>query len=100
MSKLCPKMEATLTLLGKKWNGLIIYTLMDGPKKFGEMEKLISHISARMLTERLKELETEAIIEKQVFPETPVRIVYKLTQKGIDLGNTYQSIGKWAEKWV
>ena len=98
-SKLCPKMEKTLSLLGKKWNGLIVFSLMDGPKKFNEMEKFINGISPRMLTERLKELELDEIVIKRVYPTTPVRIEYELSEKGIDLSNTYDAIGEWAEKW-
>lgn len=97
--KLCPKMEHTLNLLGKKWTGLIVLSLLDGPRKFSEMEKFIPNISSRLLTERLKELVAEEIIEKKVYPETPVRIEYKLTKKGLDLSSTYHKIGEWAEKW-
>lgn len=98
-TKLCPKMEKALSVLGKKWNGLIVLSLLDGPKKFSEMEQYINGISARMLTERLKELEVEEIVIKNVYPTTPVKIEYELTQKGVALSKTYQSIGEWAEKW-
>lgn len=98
-NQLCPKMEHTLTLLGKKWTGLIVLSLLNGPKKFTEMEKFINGISSRLLTERLKELITEDIIIKNVYPETPIRIEYKLTEKGTDLSDTYNMIGEWTEKW-
>jgi len=97
--KLCPKMEATLEILGKKWIGLIVFTLLSGPKKFSEVEKFIPGLSSRMLAERLKELEKLDIIKKTIYPETPVRIEYILTQKGIDLSTTFDAIGAWAEKW-
>ncbi len=98
--KLCPKMEHTLVLLGKKWTGLIVLSLLKGPQKFTEMEHFITGISPRLLTERLKELILEEIIKKNVYPETPVRIEYILTEKGIDLSATYKKIGQWAEKWT
>ena len=98
--KLCPKMETTLELLGKKWIALIVFALLSGPKKFSEMEKFIPGLSARMLTERLKELELKEIIVKNVYPETPVRIEYILSQKGVDLTSAFNAIGEWAEKWV
>jgi len=96
---LCPRMEKALQLLSKKWNGLIVFSLLTGINKFSELEKYITGISARMLTERLKELESEGIVKKNVYPETPIRIEYELTKKGIDLGETYKQIGLWAEKW-
>lgn len=96
---LCPKVEKTLTLLGKKWNGLIVFSLLEGPRKFSEIEQYINGISGRMLTERLKELEAEGILQKEVISTTPVKIEYSLTRKGIDLSDTYNKIGEWAEKW-
>jgi DNA-binding HxlR family transcriptional regulator len=97
---LCPKMEETLGMLGKKWVGLIVFTLLDGPKKFSEIEKFIHGISGRVLTERLKELEAMGIINKNIFNETPIRIEYVLTRKGVDLTKAFEKIGEWAEKWV
>ena len=96
---LCPKMEETLTLLGKKWIGLIVFTLLGGQKKFSDMEKFIPGLSARVLTERLKELVAKGIIKKNIAPGTPVKIDYELTRKGIDLTSTFKTIAEWAEKW-
>ncbi len=96
---LCPKMESALTLLSKKWTGLIVLSLLNGPKKFSDMENFIPSISPRLLTDRLKLLVDENIIRKNVYPETPVRIEYELTKKGQDLNETYKRIGEWAEKW-
>ncbi len=98
--KLCPKMEHALVLLGKKWTGLIVLSLLNGPQKFTQMEHFITGISPRLLTERLKDLILEEIIKKNVYAETPVRIEYILTEKGIDLSATYKKISQWAEKWT
>lgn len=98
-TELCPKMESALNLLSKKWVGLIVYSLLSGPSKFNEIEKYIPGLSARMLTERLKELETEGIIKKTVLQLNSVRIQYSLTRKGEDLLETFKKIGEWAEKW-
>ncbi|NLL81319.1 MAG: helix-turn-helix transcriptional regulator [Tissierellia bacterium] len=97
--KLCPKFETTFELLGKRWTGLIIQTLLSGIKRFTDIEMAIPNISARMLTERLKELEHHGIITRHVFPETPVKIEYELTDKGHDLEKAMKEIQKWAEKW-
>lgn len=96
---LCPKMESTLNLLGKKWIGLILFKLLDGPTKFSDIERFIPGISARMLTERLKELETLGIVSKNVETGPHIKITYELTRKGIDLSDTFATIGNWAEKW-
>ena len=98
--ELCPKVEKTLSLLGKKWVGLIILSLLEGPRKFMEIEHFIPNLSSRLLSERLKELESEGIVIKHVYPETPVRIEYELSEKGKALEQTYSSINQWADKWI
>lgn len=97
---LCPHFEAAFELLGKRWTGLIIRSLLDGSKRFSDIQEIIPDLSARMLTERFKELEKEGIITRTVYPETPVRIEYKLTKKGRDLEKSMDEIQKWAEKWI
>lgn len=97
---LCPKFEAAFELLGKRWTGLIIRSLLSGAKRFSDIQQIIPSLSARMLTERFKELEEEGIIIRKVYPEMPVRIEYELTEKGRDLEKAMNEIQKWAEKWT
>jgi len=96
---MCPKFENAFELLGKRWTGLIIRTLMSGQKRFSDIADAIPNMSARMLTERFKELEKEGIITRKVYPEIPVRIEYELSEKGKELEATMDEIQKWAEKW-
>lgn len=96
---MCPKFESAFELLGKRWTGLIIRTLLSGQKRFTDIAEAIPNMSARMLTERFKELEKEGIVVRKVYPEVPVRIEYELTQKGADLQRAMDEIQKWAEKW-
>jgi DNA-binding HxlR family transcriptional regulator len=96
---MCPKFEAAFELLGKRWTGLIIRTLLSGQKRFSEIADAIPNMSARMLTERFKELEKEGIVIRKVYPEIPVRIEYQLSEKGRELEAAMDEIQKWAEKW-
>ncbi|WP_315121255.1 helix-turn-helix domain-containing protein [uncultured Clostridium sp.] len=96
---MCPKFENAFELLGKRWTGLIIRTLLSGKKRFSDIADAIPNMSARMLTERFKELESQGIVIRRVYPETPVRIEYELTEKGHDLQGVMDEIQKWAEKW-
>jgi DNA-binding HxlR family transcriptional regulator len=96
---MCPRFENAFELLGKRWTGLIIRTLLNGQNRFSDIEEAIPNMSARMLTERFKELEKEGIIIRKVYPETPVRIEYELTEKGRALQSAMDEIQKWAEKW-
>jgi DNA-binding HxlR family transcriptional regulator len=97
--QLCPKFEAAFEFLGKRWTGLIIRSLMNGAKRFSDIQEIIPNLSARMLTERFKELEEHGIIIRRVYPETPVRIEYELTEKGRDLEKAMDEIQSWAERW-
>lgn len=97
---LCPKFEAAFELLGKRWTGLIIQVLLSGPKRFKDLSDIIPGMSDRMLSERFKELEAAGIIVRHVYPETPVRIEYELTEKGKGLQFVMEEVQEWAEKWT
>jgi DNA-binding HxlR family transcriptional regulator len=96
---LCPYLDYAFQLLGKRWNGLIIYTLLDGPKRFKEISDSIPPLSDKMLTERIRELETEEVISRTVFPERPVRIEYSLTDKGRALKPALDALSLWSKTW-
>jgi len=97
--KLCPKLEAAFQVLGKRWTGLIVTALFAGPKRFKEISEFIPGVSDRVLSERLKELEELQIVERCVYPETPVRIEYRLTEKGYGLRPVMNEVQKWGESW-
>jgi len=95
-----PKVERSFEIIGKKWVGLIIYVLMSGPKRFSEISENIPTLSRRILTERIKELEDQGIIFRNVIPDRPIRSEYSLTKKGTELGKILGPISQWAESWV
>ncbi|CAM3853670.1 winged helix-turn-helix transcriptional regulator [Alkalicoccus chagannorensis] len=98
--ELCPKFESAFQLLGKRWNGLIIRVLLHGPARFKDISVNIPNMSDKMLVDRLKELEDIGVVERSVYPETPVRIEYKLTDKGRALEPALDEIQSWAEEWM
>ena len=95
----CPRFEKATELLGKRWTGLILRLLLEGPRRYGELAASCD-ISDRVLSERLKELEAEGVLERTVEPGPPVRVSYALTRKGEGLSKVVDEIGKWAEKWI
>ena len=99
-SKMCPKYESAAEVLGKKWTGLIVRVLLGGPKRFKEIKEQIPEMSDKMLTDRMKELEVQEIVKRNVYPEMPVRIEYELTDKGKGLEPVIQSIQEWGERWM
>jgi len=99
-SHMCPKYEVSIELLGKRWTGLIIRVLLGGPRRFKDIKEQIPEMSDKMLTDRLKEMEAVGVVIRNVYPETPVRIEYELTEKGKALENVIESIQDWAEELV
>ena len=97
---LCPRYERAMAVLGKRWTGLIIRALLDGTRRFNGISSFVPGLSDRLLSERLKELEAEGIVERRVFPETPVRIEYRLTPKGEDLRVVFDACQHWADAWI
>lgn len=96
---LCPQVEQGMHIVSKRWTVLIIYQLLSGTQRFCTMESALP-ISGRLLSERLKELEQAGIVDREVFPETPVRIQYSLTEKGKALEPIVQEIVKWSHDWI
>lgn len=94
----CPSFQHAVELLGKRWTGLILKVLLAGPQRFSEIADQIEGVSDRMLSERLKE--AEGVIERRVFPKTPVRIEYRLTEKGQALDAVLDAIAIWSHQWV
>jgi DNA-binding HxlR family transcriptional regulator len=99
-SKICLRYQQAVELLGKRWTGLIVQVLLDGPLRFNELQERLEVVSDRMLSERLKELEAAGVIHRAVSPEPPVRVVYSLTEKGHALEHVVRAIAAWAEGWV
>ncbi|CAM4300626.1 helix-turn-helix transcriptional regulator [Corallococcus sp. ZKHCc1 1396] len=97
---LCERFLTAAELLGRRWTGIILRILMDGPCRFGELTERIGGISERVLSERLKELEAEGVIERHVDPGPPIRSEYRLTQKGQALWKVIHELGQWAEQWA
>jgi DNA-binding HxlR family transcriptional regulator len=99
-SSMCPRYEHAIQLLGKRWTGLILDTLMGGPRRFCELTATVEGLSDRVLSDRLRELEFEGIVERVVYPQIPVRVEYRLTEKGQDLRPVVDAIHTWAERWI
>ena len=96
----CPYFQQAVELVGRRWCGAIARALLTGPQRFSELERSIPEISARALTQRLRELEAEGILAREVEPTSPVRVTYGLTAKGRDLEEVVTSLERWAHDWL
>ncbi|AND40810.1 MULTISPECIES: helix-turn-helix domain-containing protein [Bacillaceae] len=98
-SLICPRFEKAIGILSQRWTGLIIYQLLNGPQRFCSIESSIG-ISGKVLSDRLKDLENEGVVKREVYPETPVRIEYSLTEKGLAMEPLMKEIEKWSQNWL
>ena len=91
-------MGRAIHLIGDTWVLLIIINLLRSPKRFGELQTLIGHISSKTLTQRLRVLEKLGLVQRCAFLEIPPRVVYHLTEKGLEFGKVIAAIEQFAEK--
>lgn len=98
--KVCPHFHAAIELVGKRWSGAILSALTDGPCRFAELGQAVPGMSDRLLSQRLRELEAEGLVERTVEPGAPVRVSYSLTMKGADLDPALRELRTWGRRWM
>ena len=100
LTAFCPNYHRAIELIGRRWTGAILRVLLSGATRFTEITAATPPVSDRLLYERLKELEADGIVSRTVIPVTPVRIDYRLTEKGRALDEVMAAISAWAETWL
>ncbi|HMQ46925.1 MAG TPA: helix-turn-helix domain-containing protein [Saprospiraceae bacterium] len=95
----CP-VRQTLDMIGGKWPFAIIYALVQGTKRFKELERSIDGINTRMLVKELKALEASGIVNRKAYATVPPTVEYSLTEKGKELQPVLSEIQKWALKYI
>ncbi len=92
----CP-VEVATEILGGKWKGEIIYSLLSGKKRFGELRRLIGNATQRMLTVQLRELERDGVVQRKVYFESPPKVEYSLTKRGQGLKPAIEAMWQWGK---
>ena len=95
----CPHFHAAIELVGRRWSGAILWALLAGPRRFAELSTAVPGISDRLLSQRLRELEREGLVERSVALRAPVRVSYALTAKGCALEGSIRALHDWAQDW-
>lgn len=95
----CPHFHHAIELIGKRWTGAIVCALTERSMRYGELGKAIPGLSDRLLSQRLRELEEEGLVEREVEAGTPVRVVYSLTEAGQQLDPVLNELKRWARRW-
>jgi len=100
ISPVCARFHRAIELIGSRWTGAILQTLLQGRTRYAAIKAAVPDITDRMLSERLRLLEAEGLLLRAVVPDTPVRVEYELTRKGRELQDALREIGSWAERWI
>jgi DNA-binding HxlR family transcriptional regulator len=95
----CPHFHAAIELIGKRWTGAIVCVLAERPMRFADVGKAVPGLSDRLLSRRLRELEEEGLVQREVEAGTPTRVLYSLTAKGEALGPAINELQAWARSW-
>jgi len=96
----CPRYHHAVEVIGKRWTGAILRALLLDVTRFADLRAVVPGLSDRMLAERLKELQDEGIVDRVVDTGTPVRIEYRLTEKGLELHDAVYALSRWADRWI
>jgi DNA-binding HxlR family transcriptional regulator len=94
----CDAITEVFALLGKRWSGLIIVALLDGPLRFSRIVRLVSGMSERMLSERLGELAEAGLLTREVEEGPPVNVSYRLTPRGEALRPALGELERWGNE--
>lgn len=97
---ICEHFQRAAELLGKRWSTLIVRAMLSGAARYSDIREAVAPISDTLLSERLKQLEAEGIVRRDVTPSTPVLIEYHLTEEGRALDPVIQELHRWAERWA
>jgi DNA-binding HxlR family transcriptional regulator len=99
-TRMCAKFQSAVDLLGKRWTPLIVQLLLKGPHRYSELAAELEVVTEGMLSQRLKELERAAVVQRRVIDEQPIRVEYHLTEKGRALGRVIGGLERWADEWI
>jgi len=90
----CP-IDVTIKTIGGKWKPIILHHLLSGTKRFGELRRLVPDITQKMLTQQLRELESDKLVRRKVYAEVPPKVEYSLTDYGRTLERVLIELSKW-----
>jgi DNA-binding HxlR family transcriptional regulator len=97
----CPRFHEAVELVGKRWTGAILAVMLEGgTMRFTEIAQAVPQLSDRLLSERMKELETRGLVERRVIHSTPARVEYELTEMGRELAPALGELAAWGRRWL
>jgi DNA-binding HxlR family transcriptional regulator len=93
----CPA-EFTLAMIGGRWKIPILFHLLSGRKRFTELARALNGVTQKMLTQQLREMERNGLVERKVFAQVPPKVEYSLTNLGVSLRPVVDAMCRWGEE--
>ncbi len=93
----CP-VTIAVSIIGGKWKPPILSRLVEGVRRFGELQRLVPHITKKMLTQQLRELEQDGIVQRKVFHQVPPKVEYSLSEYGESLKPVLRAMEDWGRQ--
>ena len=93
-------MQRAMSLIGDVWTLMIVYNLLSGPRRFGELRDAMGNVSPKTVSQRLKMLEEDGFVDRHAFAEIPPRVEYQLTEKGQALADILEAIKQFSERYL
>jgi DNA-binding HxlR family transcriptional regulator len=98
--RVCTRFHAAVELIGARWSGAVLRAMFTGAHRFADIRAAVPGVSDTMLTQRLRELEREGLLTRQVLATSPVRVEYHLTAKGAELEPVFDTLITWSHRWI
>lgn len=95
----CP-LEMTIDLIGGKWKVLLLWHLSKGPLRFNELNRIFPHLSTKMLTQQLRDLEKDGLVHRNIYPQVPPKVEYTLTDLGHSMMPILQEMNRWGTSHI
>jgi DNA-binding HxlR family transcriptional regulator len=92
--------EVTMEVIGGKWKGLILYNLINGPKRTSELKRVVNNITQKMLIQSLRELEDDGLVNRKMFNQVPPKVEYSTTELGQSLESILKSLCQWGDSYA
>lgn len=89
--------ERGMRIIGGKWTGSILWHLKDGPVRFNDLARMVGGASKKMITERLRQLEAQGLVRREVLDTSPVSVHYEITEFGVSALGFLDELRKWSE---
>jgi DNA-binding HxlR family transcriptional regulator len=94
---ICP-LEELINLIGGKWKIILLWHIVDETKRFSQLRRQLTGITQKMLTQQLRELETDGLVSRKVFPEVPPRVEYSATPLTKEMRPLLEAMNEWSKK--